>query len=310
MYRWEKQLSSGGCRPAFFAEINKYVLQQFTLGVENHIMMHDRDLCRWAIAKAYENAEARYKFKASKKWLYNFKIENSIVSRKVTKFTKRNYSDEERRTEYIAADFVKNFLVLSRNYMPKHIFNTDQCGINIELVSGRTLDFVGTKQVSKTVGSVSATTHSYTIQPIISKDGQLLSPLYVCWQQPKGVFGENVQRDIDKNTPKNLYVVASKSGKLTKPLMVQWFKKVYFPNAPIESILIVDSWTCFNDRKAIDEVKPSHQILNMLQIPPKTTPLIQPLDVGFFRTWKQFMRNIVDHVLLDRLSIKVLYHFS
>lgn len=269
--------------------------------------MHDRDLRRWAVAKASESAETRYTFKASKKWLFNFKTKHCIVSRKVTKFVKKSYTDETKSIETIAADFVKKSLIASQNYMPKDIFNTDQCGINIELVSGRTLDIVGTKRVMKAVGSVPATTHSYTIQPVISQDGQLLSPMYVCWQEAKGFFGVNVQRDVAENTPKNLYVVASKSGKLTKTLMVEWFDKVYFPNAPIESILYVDSWNCFNDRESIDKVKPGYQTLHMLQMPPKTTSLIQPLDVGFFRTWKQFMRNIVDHVLLDQLEVPVIY---
>lgn len=187
--------------------------------------------------------------------------------------------------------------------MPKNIFNTDQCGINYELVSGRTLDISGTKQVIRSVGSTAGTTHSYTIQPTISADGHLLSPMIVCLQEPSGSFGENVARGLHKAP--NLYVVASKSGKMTKELILEWFRNVYFPIAPLSSILFVDSWTGFNDRNAIEKQNKTDKEFRLLQIPPKTTGLIQPLDVGFFRTWKQFIRNINDHILLEEDDIDI-----
>ena len=40
-----------------------------------------------------------------------------------------------------------------------------------------------------------------------------------------------------------------------------------------------------------------------LQIPPKTTPYIQPLDVYGFRQWKLFVRRITDIVELDNINI-------
>ena len=40
-------------------------------------------------------------------------------------------------------------------------------------------------------------------------------------------------------------------------------------------------------------------------MPPKTTSLIQPLDVYFFRMWKDFIRKISDRILLDQLDINL-----
>lgn len=74
-----------------------------------------------------------------------------------------------------------------------------------------------------------------------------------------------------------------KSGKLTKQHLITWFKEDYFPNTPDESIFLVDSWTTYNDKKAIDSNKPEEKSLEILKIPPKTTSLVQPLDVFFFR---------------------------
>jgi len=71
--------------------------------------------------------------------------------------------------------------------------------------------YPGTKKVVARVQSKNALTHSYTIQPIISAEGRLLSPLYVVLQEANGQFGPNVQRTMLK--PINLFVEASKSGK-------------------------------------------------------------------------------------------------
>jgi len=59
--------------------------------------------------------------------------------------------------------------------------------------------------------SISATTHSYTIQPTISADGRLLSPLFIVLKEP-GSFGPRVQKLMFRK--RNIFVLASKSGKL------------------------------------------------------------------------------------------------
>ncbi len=100
------------------------------------------------------------------------------------------------------------------NYSDDDVYNTDQSGFTREIHSGRTLKFKGTKHVEGVVQSISATTHSYTIQPTISKSGKLLSPLFIVLQEPTGSFGSRVQQTLF--SAPNIYVTASKSGKLTK----------------------------------------------------------------------------------------------
>lgn len=75
------------------------------------------------------------------------------------------------------------------------------------------MSYQGVKKVERVVQSVSSTTHSYTIQPIISCDGNLLSPLFIVLKETNGVFGPRVQETLFK--PTNVIVKASKSGKMT-----------------------------------------------------------------------------------------------
>ena len=53
-------------------------------------------------------------------------------------------------------------------------------GFNKELHTKSTLEFVGTQRVDAMVQSTNATTHSYTIQPLISADGKLCDKIANC----------------------------------------------------------------------------------------------------------------------------------
>jgi Tc5 transposase C-terminal domain/DDE superfamily endonuclease len=90
---------------------------------------------------------------------------------------------------------------------------------------------------------------------------------------------------------------------MTKELMKQWFSNVFFPSAPADSLLLVDSWGCWKDEAAIEECTPRGKKATVRYIPPKTTDRIQPLDVYFFRMWKNFVRVFSDRVLVDSLSV-------
>jgi hypothetical protein len=120
-----------------------------------------------------------------------------------------------------------------------NIFNSDQSGFNLEIHSGRSLDIKGKKQVYAVVQSLSSLTHSYTIQPTISASGELLSPMYVVLKETSGSFGPRVVESM-KN-PSNLRISASKSGKLTKSSLEEWFKNIYFLKIGSYSVLLLDS---------------------------------------------------------------------
>ena len=68
------------------------------------------------------------------------------------------------------------------------VYNTNQSGFNYEMQRGRTLAPCGSKTVEVAVQEVNATTHSYTIQPIISASGSLLSPMLLVLQEAGGKF--------------------------------------------------------------------------------------------------------------------------
>ena len=108
--------------------------------------------------------------------------------------------------------------------MPNEILNTDQVGIEKELHSTRTLSFQGEKKTLGSVASKNATMHSYTIQPTINLDGQLVGPMYLYLQEPNGNMGNIVKRRLFQ--VKNVIITCSSSGKLTNSLVKYWRDKV------------------------------------------------------------------------------------
>jgi len=95
----------------------------------------------------------------------------------------------------------------------EEIYNADESDFNLEIHSGRTLAKSGVKTVEAIIQSVPSMTHSYTIMPIISASGRLLSPLYIVLKESTGTFGPRVQETLFR--PVNIYIQASKSRKLT-----------------------------------------------------------------------------------------------
>lgn len=72
--------------------------------------------------------------------------------------------------------------------------------------------FLGSKDVISVVKNKNATTHSFTLMPLVKSDGTLLLPLYVVLQETNGKFGPNVAQSMFKSDL--LCVTASASGRL------------------------------------------------------------------------------------------------
>lgn len=211
--RWAKQIEAGGTRKSKLAYISESVLNNFKSALNNGFIIHDRDLQRWALQANEEQSGNKMVFKASKYWLFNFKKAHGIVSRKITKFvTRKTITDGEKLKEE-AAKFVDEIKPLVTKYGATNVYNSDQSGFRLEFHSGRTLTKQGEKTVECVAQSISSTTHSYTIQPLIRADGVLLSPLFLVLKEPSGSFGPIVQKTLFK--PDNIFLTASKSGKLT-----------------------------------------------------------------------------------------------
>lgn len=301
LYRWEENIEQGGSHRDKVIAIKGYVLAKFQEALDRGSIIHDINLRNWALeAKEEVNLPT---FKAGKWWIWHFKKDHRIVSRKITKFktlsSNKVDNDNVRRN---AEEFVENVKSQIAIIGEELTYNADESGFNLEIHSGRTLHHVGVKTVQANVQSLSSLTHSYTIMPIISASGQLISPLYVVLKEPSGTFGPRVQETLLKLP--NIYIAASKSGKLTSHHFNDWFQQVYLENTGEKSLLLLDSWTGHCPAQ-LQQLIPEEKQIQILTIPKKTTGFIQPLDVFGFRIWKNFVRTFSDNVILNNYDVNL-----
>ena len=135
----------------------------------------------------------------------------------------------------------------------ENTFNADHSGITYELHSGRTDDLMGVRHVEALVQFRNASTHSCTYFPMVSAAGMLQENFLLIMQEASGTFGPRVEKSVLR--PPNVYVVASRSGKMTKEILHQWAKFVYIDSIQESStsLLIVDSWCAFKDFAGMDQ---------------------------------------------------------
>ncbi|CAF3988058.1 unnamed protein product [Rotaria sp. Silwood1] len=136
------------------------------------------------------------------------------------------------------------------------------------MFSKHTLSYQGEKFTLATVRSINNTTYPYTVQTIISMIGTLVGPLFLCLKEPSG-------------------------RKLTTSLVKYWRDEVFEPIIQNKNYLLIsDCWGEQGDDEIYEQLTNSKR----LEIPKKTTSMIQPLDVYFNRQYKVIARKIYDHI--------------
>jgi hypothetical protein len=221
--RFRKYIVCSGSRAVKINLIKAYVYGKFVKAREKYFPVHDLDLKRWAIHKAIELD--LNDFVACDSWIYRFKIDHNISSRKITKLVTKNYCDFDisRQCNIFLEECKKHVSQVD----PSCVINTDQSGFNYELHSQRTLSQVGEKSTFVSVSSMHSISHSYTIQPIITMAGRLLPKFLVCLQEPSGEFGPRIFEKLPKF--KNIYLVCSSSGKLSRDIVSKFNECVIKP---------------------------------------------------------------------------------
>lgn len=190
--RFKQRLA--GSRRDKLTIINNEVLKRFKQVRNNRQPVHGRTIQKWA--RQLANATNLEDFKASDSWLFRFMRRNKIMSRKVTVYTSR--SEEENR-EAVATSirkFGETYKSESAPFERDNIFNFDQTGFNYEPTNLRTLSFKGERNTSLIVDSGHKTTHSYSVQPMISRNGKLFPKLLIVTQEVDNSFGPRIEPKI------------------------------------------------------------------------------------------------------------------
>ena len=124
---------------------------------------------------------------------------------------------KEEEIKKSANQFVSDVHALLPKYNEGFVLYTDRSGLEFEIHSNRTLSHQGEKTTLSAVHSINETTHSYTVQSMISLSGKIVGPIYLCLKEPKGRMSDNIKAHLCK--AENVIVTCSASGKLTTSLV-------------------------------------------------------------------------------------------
>lgn len=304
-----------------FEKIDAHVDQRVQESRRNLHIVRGYMIQTWA--SEYARAIGAVNFKASLSWLNRFKKRHGIGSRKIGKTTSRAKEDNKDTIQSNKFAFLDDFDRQRLRFHNGLIFNFDQSGFEYEMSSGRTLSWIGERDTIAIVDQANMATHSYTIQPVVSRDGKMLGKLLICLQEPTGEnFGARIGpqvRQMERSFG-NIHVVASKSGKMSAALMKQWVQQTLVPpiqeeasaNPPPAAYEPVDqpqpgcSWaqTAPDQPPQLSCPQPTALVLadswggninrevqnlmveagiKFLQIPAGTTDDLQPCDIEIFR---------------------------
>lgn len=294
LHRFSKIIENGGTKQMKYDFINEHVYDKFVYARDRKFPVHNKDLRRWGVKKS---KDLNITFKASESWVENLKRRNRITSRKAKIVSNRAISDAGSILDS-ANSFRED--IRKETWKWPIVLNTDQIGFVKEIHSTRTLSHKNEKTTFLAVRSMNNCTHSYTVQPTISLDGQLCSNFFLCLYEPTGKIGPTVKYF----QAKNVVVTCSSSGKLSKGHVIYWLNNCLKPVVKNdEFMLILDSWSTQTNTEMYDNLFGSKYHLKI--IPPHTTSIAQPLDVGFNYWWKFIARRIADRVVLDEIDINM-----
>jgi len=201
-----------------------------------------------------------------------------------------------------AQNWIESNRSLISKYSSHQILNSDHCSFQQEYIPPRTLSFTGERTTEVAVKKKYNTTHSYTVQPITSADGDLLEKFLLILQEKENTFGKNVQKNLD--VPSNVVVKASKSGKSSDEKHHAFLNEVLRPLVGKKFLLFLDSWKTQADLTKFRAVFPNPNS-QLLIFPEGSTGFIQPQDLSLFRSWRFIHKKIEHYTHINRIEMTI-----
>lgn len=296
---WRRQLESNKInRELAFRFIRCSTYEKFIRARAAAIAVHDIHFRQWALEAAREIGYQS--FTASDSWVNTFKKENRMRSLKITRFITRKTNVNKLKIEEESKQFIQKIKSILPMYSADYVFNGDQSGFNKEVMTPRTIEIRGTRLVQGYVQSHTATTHSYTIMPLISLSGKLAPKIMIVLQERQGELSSNVLANMFQSP--NLYVTFTQSGKMGKRDLSHFIEHILVPSLGARNLILFDSWRAFNNPSYIQPFIPEEKVLNVEIIPEHTTGDIQPLDRFGFRPWKSYSKQFSDYVRINNVE--------
>lgn len=226
--RFESRLESNQSRFKY-EQIDNYVWLKVEDALNNKLPVHDYMIRNWGLERADQIGASR--FTGSHTWVLKFKKRHDYVGRKVTGYESRAEAAQQDDIAASKLRFVEAFRLVRNQFPFNRIVNVDQSDFKYEKSNLRVIARKGDRDVVIRVDSKNKNTHSYTLQPMIARDGTLAGKLLICLHEDKDEFGPRIEpkvRRIESDLG-NVVVIPSTSGKMTSRLIQEWLNSVVEP---------------------------------------------------------------------------------
>ncbi len=178
---------------------------------------------------------------------------------------------------------------------PHCIFNVDESGFPL---SGRPAHIIckrGIKSPQAIIGGSGR--ENITVQVCVSADGKLFPP-YVIYT------GKYLMANCTNGGPVGSKYGVSVNGWMTTPAYIDWFRNIFIPSLPEERpvLLLLDGHSSHVSLE-VRQLSIENNV-HMLKLPPHLTHLLQPLDVGVFKSTKSnWYTAVADFTRRERRAV-------
>ena len=165
---------------------------------------------------------------------------------------------------------------------PKLVFNVDETGVTIVHKPGKVLAELGRRNVYALTSAERGRTH--TILICVSASGFSIPPLMVYPRKQR--VPDNMREGA---IPGTIFEV-SKSGWINQEIYMKWFDFFISNIPPIRPVLLIqDDHASHISIDLIEKARAND--IHLLCLPAHTTHILQPLDVGVFKSFKHYFNK-------------------
>ncbi|KAM7304508.1 uncharacterized protein ISCGN_014408 [Ixodes scapularis] len=198
-------------------------------------------------------------------------------------------------SQKLPADYVEAITVfrkavstlrLEHNYSDYNIANMDQTMVRMDCPAARTNNAVGESSIR--IANTGCTRRGMTVALCATAAGIKL-PALIVLKEPTGRIPPRVL--ISLRIPANVRVTSSKNGWMTSPVLLEWTRRVWGPNADdVRRLLILD-------QAPIHKTEAAREVLDakdtdVVLIPGGCTSILQPADVSWMKPFKDALCGI------------------
>ena len=174
---------------------------------------------------------------------------------------------------------------------PMQIFNADETGVSVVHKQGKVLAQLGRRHVSTITSAEKGKTH--TVLSCISAVGQVLPPMIVYPRKQR--VPDSLKNDCVPDT----YFACSGNGWINSELYLEWFKFFLKHISPTRPVLLVQDGHSSHISISLIELARENDV-HLLCLPAHTTHILQPLDVGVFKSFKSNFSKVCHRYLIER----------